>query len=90
MSHIKLYEADLNRITFKDVRKALNKLQTDGRFNNALHEITALCSYAGNHIANTDPVVKDNKLTAHERKIVARAVLAHIIGQFGYQPGDLT
>lgn len=89
MSRIKLHESNLNRITFKDVRKALDKLQTDGHLNNALHEITALCSYVGNHIANTDPDVKDNKLTVLERKIVARAVLAHIAGQFGYQPEDL-
>lgn len=88
-ARIKLHESNLNRITFKDVRKALDKLQTDGHLNNALHEITALCSYVGNHIANTDPDVKDNKLTVLERKIVARAVLAHIAGQFGYQPEDL-
>ena len=82
-------EAVLNRITMKEVRKVLDKLQKDGQIDKALHEVAALCTYAGNHIANTDPDVKDNKLNAPERKIVARAVLAHIAAQFGYQPEDL-
>lgn len=82
-------EAALNRVTMKDARKALNKLQKDGQLDKALHEVTALMTYVGNHLANTDPDVKDNKLNAPERKIVARAVLAHIAEQFGYQPEDL-
>lgn len=82
-------ESALNRITMKEVRKVLDKLQKDGQLDKALHEVTALCTYAGNHIANTDPDVKDNKLNAPERKIVSRAVLAHIAAQFGYQPEDL-
>lgn len=82
-------EAVLNRVTMKDVRKALSKLQKDGQLDKALHEVTALITYVGNHLANTDPDVKDNKLNAPERKIVARAVLAHIAEQFGYQPEDL-
>lgn len=82
-------EAVLNRITMKEVRKVLDKLQKDGQLDKALHEITALSTYAGNHIANTDPDVTDNKLNAPERKIVTRAVLAHIAAQFGYQPEDL-
>lgn len=79
----------LNRITMKDVRKALDKLQKDGALDKALHEITALHSFVGNYLANTDPDVKDNKLNSPERKIVARAVLAHLAEQFGYQPEDL-
>lgn len=82
-------ESALNRVTMKDARKALNKLQKDGQLDKALHEVTALITYVGNHLANTDPDVKDNKLNAPERKIVARAVLAHIAEQFGYQPEDL-
>lgn len=82
-------ESALNRITMKEVRKVLDKLQKDGHLDKALREVTSLCTYAGNHIANTDPDVTDNKLNAPERKIVARAVLAHIASQFGYQPEDL-
>lgn len=82
-------EAVLNRITMKEVRKVLDKLQKDGQLDKALHEITALSTFAGNHIANTDSDVTDNKLNAPERKIVTRAVLAHLAAQFGYQPEDL-
>ena len=82
-------EAVLNRITMKEVRKVLDKLQKDGQLDKVLHEVTALSTYAGNHIANTDPDVKDNKLNSPERKIIMRAVLAHIAAQFGYQPEDL-
>lgn len=82
-------EATLNRITMKDARKALDKLQNDGSLDKALHEITVLTSFVGNYLANNDPDVKDNKLNSPERKIVARAVLAHLAEQFGYQPEDL-
>lgn len=82
-------ESALNRITMKDARKALDKLQKDGSLDKALHEITALNSFVGNYLANNDPDVKDNKLNSPERKIVARAVLAHLAEQFGYQPEDL-
>ncbi len=82
-------ESALNRITMKDARRALDKLQKDGSLDKALHEITALTSFVGNYLANNDPDVKDNKLNSPERKIVARAVLAHLAEQFGYQPEDL-
>jgi hypothetical protein len=82
-------ESALNRITMKDARKALDKLQKDGALDKALHEITALNSFVGNYLANNDPDVKDNKLNSPERKIVARAVLAHLAEQLGYQPADL-
>lgn len=82
-------EAVLNRITMKEVHPVLDKLQKDGQFNKALHEVTALCTFAGNYIANTDPDITDNKLNAPERKIVTRAVLAHLAAQLGYQPEDL-
>lgn len=82
-------ESTLNRITMKDARKALDKLQKDGALDKALHEITALNSFVGNYLANNDPDIKDNKLNSPERKIVARAVLAHLAEQFGYQPEDL-
>ena len=82
-------ESTLNRITMKDAHKALDKLQKDGSLDKALHEIVALNSFVGNYLANTDPDVTDNKLKSPERKIVARAVLAHIAAQFGYQPEDL-
>lgn len=82
-------ESTLNRITMKDALKALGKLQKDGALDKALHEVTALASFVGNHLANNDPDVKDNKLNGPEKKIVMRAVLAHIAQQFGYQPEDL-
>lgn len=82
-------EAVLNRITMKDARTALAKLQKDGSLDKALHEIAALNSFVGNYLANNDPDVKDNKLNSPERRIVARAVLAHLAEQFGYQPEDL-
>lgn len=82
-------ESALNRITMKDARKALDKLQKDGALDKALHEIMALTSFVGNYLANNDPDVKDNKLNSSERKIVARAVLAHLAEQFGYQPEEL-
>lgn len=82
-------ESTLNRITMKDTLKALDKLQKDGALDKALHEVTALASFVGNHLANNDPDVKDNKLNGPEKKIVTRAVLAHIAAQFGYQPEDL-
>lgn len=82
-------EATLNRITMKDARKALDKLQKDGALDKALHEVAAASTFVSNHLANTDPDVKDNKLNAPERRIVMRAVLAHIAQQFGYQPEDL-
>jgi hypothetical protein len=82
-------ESVLNRITMKDARKALDKLQKDGSLDKALHEITVLNSFVGNYLANNDPDVKDNKLNSPERKIVTRAVLAHLAEQFGYQPEDL-
>ena len=82
-------EATLNRITMKDARKALDKLQKDGELDKALHEITALNAFVGNYLANHDPDVKDNKLNSPERKIGARAVLAHLAAQLGYQPEDL-
>lgn len=89
MAVIRVQEATLNRITMKDARKALEKLQREGQLDKALHEVSALVAYACNHLANTDPDVKDNKLNSPERKIVTRAALAHIAQQFGYQPEDL-
>lgn len=82
-------EAALNRITMKDALKALDKLQKDGALSKVLSEITALNSFVGNYLANNDPDIKDNKLNSPERKIVARAVLAHLVEQFGYQLEDL-
>lgn len=82
-------ESALNRITMKDARKALDKLQKDGSLDNVLKEITSLNSFVGNYLANNDSDIKDNKLNSPERKIVARAVLARLVEQFGYQPEDL-
>lgn len=82
-------EATVNRITMRDVEKTLDKLQKEGRLDKALHELTAAMTYVGNHIANTDPDVRDNKLNSQERKIVARAMLKHVAATFGYQPRDL-
>ena len=89
MPTIKCNESAVNRITMRDAEKTLDKLQKEGRLDKALHELTAAITFAGNHIANTDPDVRDNKLNSQERKIVTRAMLKHVAATFGYQPRDL-
>lgn len=89
MAVIKVHEAVINRITMRDAEKKIAALQKTGKLDAALHEITAASKYVQNVLANSTPEVKDNALNSQERKIVARALLKHLVAQFGYQPEDL-
>ena len=86
---IRVYEAVINRITMRDAEKKIAALQKSGKLDAALREIAAASKYVQNVLANTVPEVKDNALNSQERKIVAKALLKHIVSQFGYQPEDL-
>lgn len=89
MALIKIHEAALNRITMRDAEKKIAALQKTGKLDAALREITAASKYVQNVMANTVPEVKDNTLNSQEKKIVTRALLKHLVAQFGYQPEDL-
>ena len=82
-------EAVINRITMTDARKKCTSLQKAGKLAGCLDEVSAAIALVQNALANGSPEVKNNSLNAVEKKIVARAVLAEIVSNFGFQPEDL-